>query len=146
MPATAEDDREHRQQQATALRKRLRQIDTAENAQAREIETLAHLDDPHAPALTALRQRIPARFTELEDERAQVNAELADLDKTEPQAGDPTLLDKLPMLGDILADAPPRLQQQLYQAFDLQVLLPAGSGAVAQRSAAVAADSRAVPR
>jgi site-specific DNA recombinase len=122
MPPTADDDRQHREQQAAALRKRLRQIDTAENAQAREIETLAHLDDPHAPALTALRARIVARFTEFEGERTQVNAQLADLDKTEPQAGDPSLLDKLPMLGDILKGAPPRLHQELYQAFDLQVL------------------------
>jgi hypothetical protein len=32
------------------------------------------------------------------------------------------LLDALPMLGDRLTDAPPRLQQQLYEAFDLQAL------------------------
>jgi site-specific DNA recombinase len=122
MPATAADDQARRQQQTTALHKRLRQIDTAENAQAREIETLAHIDDPHAPALTALRQRILARFTELEDERTQITKQLTDLDKTAPQAGDPALLDALPYLGDILAAAPPRLQQQLFQAFDLQVL------------------------
>ncbi|MGA8454067.1 MAG: hypothetical protein WB800_01580, partial [Streptosporangiaceae bacterium] len=36
--------------------------------------------------------------------------------------GDPALLDALPMLGDLLADAPARLQQQLYEAFDLQAL------------------------
>ena len=45
------------------------QIDAAENAHAREIESLAHLDDPHATAVTALRTRVLARFTELEDER-----------------------------------------------------------------------------
>jgi site-specific DNA recombinase len=122
MPATAADDQARRDQQTAALRKRLRQIDTAENAQAREIETLAHLTDPHAPALTALRQRILARFTELETERTHINTQLADLDKSEPQAGDPSLLDALPYLGDILAAAPARLQQQLYQAFDLQLL------------------------
>jgi hypothetical protein len=47
---------------------------------------------------------------------------LADLAKTDPQAGDPALLDALPLLGDLLASAPPRLQQQLYQAFDIQAL------------------------
>jgi site-specific DNA recombinase len=122
MPDTAADDRQQREKQAAALRKRLRQIDTAENAQAREIETLAHLTDPNAPALVALRARILARFTELEDERTQINTKLTSLDKTEPKAGDPALLDKLPILGDILADAPVRLQQELYQAFDLQAL------------------------
>jgi hypothetical protein len=37
-------------------------------------------------------------------------------------AADPALLDALPLLGDLLAGAPPRLQQQLYQAFDIQAL------------------------
>jgi hypothetical protein len=63
-----------------------------------------------------------ARFTELEDERAAINTELAGLAKTDPQAGDPALLDALPQLGDLLAEAPARRQQQLYQAFDLQAL------------------------
>ena len=63
-----------------------------------------------------------ARFTELEDERAQINTQLADLAKTDPGPGDPALLDALPLLGDLLADAPARLQQQLYDAFDLQAL------------------------
>jgi hypothetical protein len=119
---TSLEVQERRDTQAAPLRRRLRQIDTAENAEARETETLAHLDDPRAPALTALRGRIVARFTELEDERAKINTQLADLDKTQPQAGNPSLLDALPYLGDILAGAPTRLQQHLYQAFDLQAL------------------------
>jgi site-specific DNA recombinase len=87
-----------------------------------KIESLSHLDDPHAPAVTALRTRVLARFTELEDERTTINTQLADLTKTEPGPGDPALLDALPMLGNLLADAPARLQQQLYDAFDLQAL------------------------
>jgi hypothetical protein len=63
-----------------------------------------------------------ARFTELEDERTQINTQLTDLAKTHTGPGDPALLDALPLLGDLLADAPARLQQQLYQAFDLQAL------------------------
>jgi hypothetical protein len=63
-----------------------------------------------------------ARFTELEDERAQIGTQLADLAKTDTGRGDPALLDALPLLGDLLADAPARLQQQLYDAFDLQAL------------------------
>jgi site-specific DNA recombinase len=122
LPASAADDQARRDRQTATLTKRLRKIDAAENAHAREIETLAHLDNPHAPAVTALRSRVLARFTELEDERTQINTELAGLAKTDPGPGDPALLDALPMLGDRLTDAPARLQQQLYEAFDLQAL------------------------
>jgi hypothetical protein len=122
LPASAADDAARRDRQAAALTKRLRQIDAAENAHAREIESLAHLDDPHAPAVTALRSRVLARFTELEDERTQINTQLAGLAKTSTGPGDPALLDALPLLGDWLAEAPVRLQQQLYDAFDLQAL------------------------
>ena len=123
LPATAADDQARRDRQAAALAKRLRQIDAAENAHAREIESLAHLDDPHAAAVTALRSRVLARFTELEDERTQINTEIAGLAKTDTGPGDPALLDTLPMLGgDLLTNAPARLHQQLYQAFDLQAL------------------------
>jgi site-specific DNA recombinase len=73
LPATAADDQARRDQQAAALNKRLRQIDTAENAHAREIEALAH--DATSQAVTALRTRILARFTELEDERTQISAQ-----------------------------------------------------------------------
>ena len=122
LPASAADDQARRDRQAAALNKRLRQIDAAENAHAREIESLAHLDDPSAPAVIALRSRVLARFTELEDERTTINTQLADLAKTSTGPGDPALLDALPLLGDRLADAPARLQQQLYDAFDLQAL------------------------
>jgi hypothetical protein len=122
LPATAAEDQARRDRQSAALHKRLRQIDAAENAHAREIESLAHLDNPHAPAVTALWSRVLARFTELEDERTTINTQLADLAKTATGPGDPALLDALPMLGDLLADAPPRLQQQLNEAFDLQTL------------------------
>ena len=75
--------------QTATLTKRLRQIHAAENAHAREIETLAHLDNPHAPAVTALRSRVLARFTELEDERTAINTQLAGLAKTDTGPGDP---------------------------------------------------------
>ena len=122
LPASAADDRARRDRRAAALNKRLRKIDAAENAHAREIESLAHLDDPSAPAVTALRSRVLARFTELEDERVQISTQLADLAKTSTGPGDPALMDALPLLGDLLADAPARLQQQLYDAFDLKAL------------------------
>ena len=122
IPATAAQDAAQRDKKTAALRKRLRQIDAAENAHAREIENLAHLDNPNAAAITALRTRIISRFTELEEERATIGAELDSLTREDTAAPDPDLLDTLPKLGDILTDAPARLQQQLYDAFDLQML------------------------
>jgi site-specific DNA recombinase len=120
LPASAAADQARRDTQTAALRQRLRQIDTAENAHAREIEALTH--DTDSRAITALRSRILARFTELEDERAQIDAQLAELARTQPQAADPALLDRLPILGDLLADAPARLWEQLLAAFDIQAL------------------------
>ncbi|HEV2371276.1 MAG TPA: recombinase family protein [Streptosporangiaceae bacterium] len=120
--ATPAQEQERRDKDKAQLTKRLRQIDTAENAQAREIEHLAHLD-PDNPAVQAMRSRHLARFTELEDERAKVSAELANLAKHHDDGpGDPALLDALPMLGDLLAQAPARLKMELFAAFDLQCL------------------------
>ena len=121
IPATAAADAAQRQKKTAALRQRLRKIDAAENAHAREIENLAHLANPNAAAITALRTRIISRFTELEEERA-AGAELDTLTRQDTDAPDPDLLDALPKLGDILTGAPARLQQQLYHAFDLQML------------------------
>lgn len=44
------------------------------------------------------------------------------LEQATPEAGDPALLDNLPILGDILTGAPIRLQQELHQAFSLQAV------------------------
>jgi site-specific DNA recombinase len=122
IPANATAEAAHRDKQETGLRKRLRQIDASENAQAREIEALAHVKDPHSRAVTAMRTRHLARFTELEDDRAQADAQLAALAKTTRDTPDPSLLDRLPMLGDLVTEAPIRLQRRLYEAFDLQLL------------------------
>jgi site-specific DNA recombinase len=123
-PATAATAAKRRATKTAALRKRLAQIDAAETAHARETEALAHLDNPQAPAVTALRSRTLARFTELEDERAQLNQQLTTLARQDedPQQ-DPTLLDILPHLDPAtLARAPRHLLAQLYQALDLQLL------------------------
>jgi site-specific DNA recombinase len=121
IPATAAQDTARRQQETARLTKRLHQIDTAENAHAREIEALGN-QAGNAAAITALRTRIIARFTELETERTTINAQLAQLAATASQDADPSLLASLPALGDILNQAPPRLQQQLCQAFGLELL------------------------
>jgi hypothetical protein len=45
------------------------------------------------------------------------------LERCQPSAaGDPALLDELPHLAGLLTQAPIRLQQQLYDAFGLQLL------------------------
>jgi len=123
IPAGAAELARQREQQAAALHQRLHQIDTAEDAHAREIEALTR--DHHAAspaAITALRTRLIARFTELEDERAAINAQLAALTAASDEQHATDLLNRLPLLGDILDHAPARLQAQLYDAFSIQVL------------------------
>jgi hypothetical protein len=83
----------------------------AETALITELETPA---DPGNPAAQALRNRIRARFTELYAERTSIQNDLASLQTTagEP-ADDPTLLDEMPLLGDILTNAPDALIERL---------------------------------
>jgi site-specific DNA recombinase len=121
LPANHAEDTARRERQTAALHKKLRKIDAAENAYAREIETLATLPQ-HSPAVTALRTRIIERFTELEADRTVINQQLTALTKAPAFLEDPTLLDHLPTLGGILTDAPQRLQAQLFAALDLQLV------------------------
>jgi hypothetical protein len=69
-----------------------------------------------------MRTRIRGRFTELHTERQHIQAQLDALTQTVPKAADVTLLDELPMAGDILPGLTPELKAGLFQAFDLQVL------------------------
>ena len=123
LPAGAAEEAARREKQATRLRKRLKQIDTTEDAHIREVQALADLD-PNSAAVTAMRTRHLARFTELEAERDDINSKLAALAKqaTQTTGGDPALLNRLPMLGNMLAAAPDRIKQQLFDAFDIQAL------------------------
>ena len=81
-PADDAEQAARDQAAADALRQRLRQIEAAENAHAREIEALAGETTAAPAAVTALRSRILARFTELETERAAIGAQLTKLDAT----------------------------------------------------------------
>ena len=105
---------------AAAIKTRLRQIDTAQNSCILELEQLPA--DPADTASAALRGRIRARFTDLHAEREQLDAQLATLSATAPRAADTTLLDDLPLAGDILPGLPPDLKTRLLEAFDIQVL------------------------
>ena len=120
LPASAAGQAERRDKQAAAIRRKLAQIGTAETALITELETPA---DPGDPAAQALRQRIRARFTELYGQRTTLETELAALE-TVPAgpAADPTLLDELPHLGDVLTDAPAGLTERLLDAFDIHAV------------------------
>jgi hypothetical protein len=78
--------------------------------------------DPHDPGTQAYRARIRARFAELHEERERLEAQLKALANTIPQAADTSLLDRLPLAGDIRPRLTPRLKAQLFQAFEVSVL------------------------
>ena len=74
------------------------------------------------PAIQAYWARIRARFAELHDERERLEAQLKALATTTPQAADTSLLDQLPLAGDILPGLPPQLKARLFAAFDISIL------------------------
>jgi site-specific DNA recombinase len=121
-PANDADKAARDQATAQALNQRLRQIEAAENAHAREIEALATETGAAPAAVTALRSRILARFTELEDERAAITTQLAALDRDPQPAPDLDLLDLLPIVPGLMTDLPARLYAQLYDAFSVELL------------------------
>ena len=124
LPASAAEDTTRREQETAKLHKRLKKIDAAETAHAREIEHLAALPQG-SPAITALRTRIIERFGELEDDRAQINQRLAALERATDQQDEPALLDALPLLGDALmfrAEMPASIQARLFAAFGLELI------------------------
>jgi hypothetical protein len=119
LPANDAQQTARRDKQAGRLRKRLRRAETAQDALIHELETPT---DPHDPAARALRNRIRARFTELETERETLTRQLTDLTTQHTDDNDPALLDTLPTLPHRLNDLPPSTRQRLYQAFDLGLL------------------------
>jgi len=121
-PATHAAQTARRDKETARLRKRLKAIDAFEDAHTGELEALITSDA--APAvITALRTRHIKRFTELEAERAAIDDTLTKLAVPLPDnPGDPALLDALPTMAGALDGAPQRLQQQLYEAFDIQAL------------------------
>jgi hypothetical protein len=120
LPATDEAAAADRDAQAAALTARIRQLDTAQKAQILSLEQLS--PDPSDTAAAAMRARITDRFAELHHEREQAQAQLDALQAAVPKAADPTLLDELPLAGDILPGLDPGLKARLFDAFDLQIL------------------------
>ena len=107
---------------AQAIHQRLRHIEAAENAYAREIGALAGETTASPAAVTALRSRILARFTELEAERAAITTQLTRLKASRESAPDTDLLDRLPVVGDLMTHAPDRVYSLLYEAFGIELL------------------------
>jgi site-specific DNA recombinase len=120
LPATDQAAAADRDAQAAALTARLKQLDTAQHAQILSLEQLS--PDPADTAAAAMRVRITQRFAELHHQREQAQAQLDALHETTPKAVDPTLLDQLPLAGDILPGLDPARKARLFHAFDLQVL------------------------
>ena len=120
LPATDAAAAADRDAQVTAIQTRIGRIESAQNSQILELEELPA--NPADTATATLRARIRARFAELHEERERLEAQLKTLAKTVPVAADLTLLDRLPLAGDVLPDLPPRLKARLFQAFDIAVL------------------------
>ena len=120
LPATDADAAADRDARAAALQARIRQLDTAQNAQILSLEQLS--PDPADTAAAAMRARITDRFAELHHEREQAQAQLDALAAEAPKAADPALLDQLPLAGDILPGLDPAIKARLFDAFDLQIL------------------------
>ena len=120
LPATDAAAAADRDQQAAALGARLRQLETALNSCILELEQIPA--DPADPAAAAMRARIRARFAELHHEQHDKQAQLTALAATTPKAADTTLLDQLPLAGNILSGLAPDIKARLFAAFDLQIL------------------------
>ncbi len=120
LPATDADAIAERDAQAARIQARIKRIEAAQNSQILELEDLPA--NPADTTAAAMRARIRARFADLHHEREQLETQLAALAKATPAAADPTLMEELPLAGDILPGLPPALKARLLAAFDLQVL------------------------
>jgi site-specific DNA recombinase len=120
LPATDAAAAADRDAQEARLKARIARIEAAQDSKILELEELPA--NPDDPATQAYRARIRARFAELHDERERLETQLKALAKTTPTAADTSLLDQLPLAGDVLPGLPPRLKARLFAAFDLSVL------------------------
>jgi site-specific DNA recombinase len=143
LPATDAAAAADRDAQVTMIQARISRIESAQNSQILELEELPA--NPADTATAALRARIRARFAELHEERERLEAQLKALAKIVPVAADLTLLDRLPLAGDVLPDLPPRLKARLFQAFDIAVLWNKPGGQATVRAEITETTLHAVP-
>jgi hypothetical protein len=112
LPASDAEARARRDADATALTARIKQLDTAQNAQITALEEIPA--EPGNPAAAAMRARIRDRFAELHDQRQHAETQLAALAAATPKAADPAILNELPYLDDTLPDLPDHLKARLF--------------------------------
>ena len=140
LPATDADAAATLDAGKTVLRTKLRQ-----NAAAKKAQILAQEQLPPDDAADEMRARIFERYAELRAEGQQLQARLDTLDATTPRAADTTLLDELPLLGDILPGLPPRLKAELFDAFDLCIWWNKQGGQATLRAELTEATLQALP-
>ena len=119
IPATAAGQAEARTRQDKHLRAELARIEVAEAGLITELQELGR---DTSPAAQAYRARIRARNADLYNERTGIEAKLTELEQAAPPDDDPGLLDQLPVLSRVLADAPDRIKAALLTAFQVQAL------------------------
>jgi transposase InsO family protein len=118
-PASTEDQATQAARHGRRLTTELRRISKAQDTLITNIAGI----DPTAPAATEIRQRLHARFAELQAEHTQATAELAALTAPrEDRTADTALLAALPVLTAHLDELPPSLRAGIYQVIDLHIL------------------------
>jgi site-specific DNA recombinase len=143
LPATDADAAADRETHTAALKARLKQNDTAQRAQILAQEQLP--PDPDDAAANAQRARIRDRFAELHAERQHLQAQLDSLQAETPKAADLTLLDDLPLAGDILPRLGPEAKALLFAAFDLEILWNKAANQATIHAEITEATLRAIP-
>jgi hypothetical protein len=130
LPANDAEQAARTTKQAARLDKKLSRLQASQDALIKELETIR----PSAPAADAMRDRIYARFTELETDRTHTRTELATLTTHQAPTVDPGLLDALPQLPARFADLPVSTRHKLYQAFGIEILFNHGKHQITCRA------------
>jgi len=118
IPATAAQQASHDQERAGELSRQLKQADAALNGIAAEIGQLAGKTDPVSQAI---RERLTAQFSDRDDQKTTIEAELAAIEAAPPITdNDLTLIDELPHALGLLAQAPAPIRETIAAAFDIQ--------------------------
>ena len=113
-----QDDIDHTR--AQALTRKLAQVETALDGIAAELGQLAGKTDKVSQAI---RDRLTAQFSQRDDEKTAVEAELAAIEQAAPLPdSDLTLADELPYAPGLLACAPDDLRERLAAAFGMQAV------------------------
>ena len=120
LPAGAAAKKAKTDTETAALRKRLKQIDTAQDSLIHDLGILP--TDPADTAAHAMRARIHAHFTDLHHQRETIDTQLKTLASDPGRGNDPDLLNDLPELSGRLDELPEHIQAALFAAFDIQVL------------------------